>query len=363
VQDQPTGALVDEISAIVDQELDANRDIDGLQPQDTAACDLTAKKRLVGERGAVETPETPAVKQDSVGRVVQRLERQNLDTAAGIDGTTADGPVEHTIVAISPVPIESSSPIPTKARCESFYLDTVVFEVENTLFKVLQDRFKSESKTFCTTYRLPDKGAESDVEGTSDAKPIILKEVKTAAVFHNFLAVLHSPDKSPLVNSADEWIEIFRLATVWLFFRIRDRAIKELQPHVDALSPIDRIYFAKEGRFGVSAWFIDGLNELVQRSSPLTREECERLGLHWVREIFMERERCWSLHHRKPAPIPLVAHSAQGDSCEHADHVISLRWMFRTEIREIAVDSSDTLLRGVLGLSGAAKKKKKCSKK
>lgn len=57
---------------------------------------------------------------------------------------------------------------------------TVVWQVENTLFKIPRNGFEQESEVFRDMFSLP-SGEDESLEGASDGNPIILEDVQAAA--------------------------------------------------------------------------------------------------------------------------------------------------------------------------------------
>ncbi|ETW82165.1 hypothetical protein HETIRDRAFT_427288 [Heterobasidion irregulare TC 32-1] len=95
----------------------------------------------------------------------------------------------------------SSPPTPEKpathAPCEptepsrdtSFYLETVVFLAENTLFRVPRYRLEAEEGVFAGMFSMPQ--GEKAKEGSSDTNPIILPSQVTAFEFKSFMKAIY----------------------------------------------------------------------------------------------------------------------------------------------------------------------------
>jgi hypothetical protein len=84
-------------------------------------------------------------------------------------------------------------------------------------------------------------------------------------------------------------------------------------------------------QYSVSVWFLHGLQELVKRESELSVEDCERLGWHCARNIFVERERCWKFGHRQTSYGMLSA-----TLCQSSHHMDQLKATFMNELSDMA---------------------------
>ena len=75
---------------------------------------------------------------------------------------------------------------------------------------------------------------------------------------------------------------------MWEFTDIRDRAIRELSEHNDAVGPIDKIERGKS--YDVNTWELEGYVELLKRTETITNEEAERLGWKTAAKLLLLRE-------------------------------------------------------------------------
>ncbi|KAF5341244.1 hypothetical protein D9611_006149 [Ephemerocybe angulata] len=158
-------------------------------------------------------------------------------------------------------------------RVEEFYWDTVVFKVENSLFKVPRDQFIAQSEVFAGMFLVPRPvGDEQSAEGGSDSNPIVLEGYK-ADDFKALLKVLY-PSSSMVTQREDltksELASVLRLSTIWGMNKIRSHAIKQLSIESLAeavLSPTEKITLAREHR--ISKWFFQGVTSLVKDNLSL----------------------------------------------------------------------------------------------
>ncbi|KAF6750655.1 hypothetical protein DFP72DRAFT_774324, partial [Ephemerocybe angulata] len=157
-------------------------------------------------------------------------------------------------------------------RVEEFYWDTVVFKVENSLFKVPRGQFIAQSEVFAGMFLVPRPvGDEHEsAEGGSDANPIVLEGYK-ADDFKALLKVLYPSYVSSMVTEREdptkyELESVLKLSTIWEMNKIRSYAIKQLSIE-SVLSPAERVTLAREHR--VSKWFFQGVTSLVKDALSL----------------------------------------------------------------------------------------------
>ncbi|KAF8199894.1 hypothetical protein K438DRAFT_1822746 [Mycena galopus ATCC 62051] len=170
---------------------------------------------------------------------------------------------------------------------DPYYLDTVVFEVQHTLFKVPRFQFERHSGVFATTFSLPQPVA--GVEGSSDKTPFRLDGIKRVD-FQALLKVLYpltSIPKTPTL-CRDEWISVLKLANLWDFIDVRDLAIQQLALYSRSLDCVERIVFARE--HDVSSWLESGYTELVRRKTIISPEEAKKIGWDVALQICKLRE-------------------------------------------------------------------------
>ncbi|KAJ6537748.1 hypothetical protein B0H19DRAFT_1316502 [Mycena capillaripes] len=166
---------------------------------------------------------------------------------------------------------------------DSYYLETVVFNVENAFFKVPRFQFERHSGIFATTLSLPQpvEGAE----GTNDKIPFKLDGIKRAD-FQALLKVLYpiAIPKLPELKR-EEWISVLHLASLWDFIEVRDLAVQQLSLTLNAT---ERIVLGR--KHDVSSWLRSGYTELAKRKTPISSEEAAKIGWEVTLQICQLRE-------------------------------------------------------------------------
>jgi len=179
----------------------------------------------------------------------------------------------------------SAKAMPKPARNQKFYMESVVFLVEDNLFKVPRACFE-HTGIFRTIFTLPTID-DTPVDGSDDEHPFKLDGIKKAD-FQVFLKVLY-PRDIPLQRTTvteEEWTVVLELPTMWDFFEVRKLAIEELSKLV--MSPITKILLAR--RYNIQKWLFAGYEELAKRTEPVSVGEAEQLGWDTAILIFQVRE-------------------------------------------------------------------------
>ncbi|KAF6755693.1 hypothetical protein DFP72DRAFT_784862, partial [Ephemerocybe angulata] len=165
-----------------------------------------------------------------------------------------------------------------------FYWETVVFKVEDTLFRVPRHGLENASDVFADMFRLPTGvGGQTVVEGQSDDNPIVLDGYK-GSEFRSLLKILYpsyldplwgDPSLSTVITlSKDEWIDVLKLSTAWEMDTVRTTAIAELSSEY-MLTLLEKVVLARKYR--VDMWLEVGLCGLVTQQ-PGYRTPLETLG-------------------------------------------------------------------------------------
>ncbi|KAJ7625578.1 hypothetical protein FB45DRAFT_921805 [Roridomyces roridus] len=119
-------------------------------------------------------------------------------------------------------------------RHTKYYMENVIFLVENQLFKVPRYRFENNSEIFKTAFELP---VTDSAEGQSDEDPIKLEGISSVD-FERVLGVLYPANSYKTETMPKEhWISVLKLATLWRMLDVRDLAIANLDRHALAGSP------------------------------------------------------------------------------------------------------------------------------
>ncbi|CCM02956.1 uncharacterized protein FIBRA_05071 [Fibroporia radiculosa] len=163
-------------------------------------------------------------------------------------------------------------------RHDRFYFDdgTVVFLVDNVLFKVHRYFLEHKSEVFQTMFMLrPPEGQE--VEGESAGHPIILEDTR-AIDFERFLTVFYPRDvRYHDLSTFDEWVSVVEFASKWLFTDIRGLAITRATA-VGTLA--EQIVMAR--RYDLPELLREARRSICERPQPLTLEEGRQLGVDEV---------------------------------------------------------------------------------
>ncbi|KAF9007531.1 hypothetical protein BDQ17DRAFT_1324102 [Cyathus striatus] len=184
----------------------------------------------------------------------------------------------------------SSNSVNGVKRNQAYYLETVIFKVDDELFHLPSHIFINNSQLFGTTFSLePGPGVQPD--GQCDEQPFELAGV-TKEDFELFLKVIY-PLKFPADYSdftQSSWLKVINIATMWDFLSIREFAIKQIP--LESIASIDKIIFGEQ--YGVIEWFYRGMLEILGRKSVLEVEEAEKIPLSMVLRIQKARERILS---------------------------------------------------------------------
>lgn len=197
-------------------------------------------------------------------------------------------------------------------RHETYYIQSgdIVFQVEDTLFRVHRYFFERESGLFRDMLSLPtpseansstdadkEKSALRQLEGTTDNNPINLPQV-TSDDFTSFLWVFYNPTHYQYQAPIQTWVSILRLAHRWDFPSICALAFQELE----SAPPTMRLNLGDKYD-APTDWRMHAMMELVFRRKALTASEGEELGPSLVVRIAEMRENTRggkdSLHERR----------------------------------------------------------------
>ncbi|KAJ7350784.1 hypothetical protein DFH08DRAFT_741953 [Mycena albidolilacea] len=155
-----------------------------------------------------------------------------------------------------------------------FFSDgTVIFLVENTLYRVHRYFFERDSAIFATMFSLPPVVGERP-EGEVIENPIVLEGVD-ALDFDRFLSVLYPLNfKTRDTASAEEWTSVLSLASRWEFISLRELAMQHL---FVITSAVERIALGR--LYDIPGWLVPAYTEVCERKDPLTLAEGRLLGL------------------------------------------------------------------------------------
>ncbi|KAJ7699018.1 hypothetical protein B0H17DRAFT_1196605 [Mycena rosella] len=182
---------------------------------------------------------------------------------------------------------------PNPTRDEKYYLDTIIFQVEDRLFKVPRYHFERNSEIFASALMLP---AAGEIEGTTEENPLKLEGISRVD-FQRLLEVLYPLDRpllcrtNPLPSlSMEHWISVLKLATMWRLLETRDLAITQLGSRVE--DGMESIMLARA--YHVSPWLRNGYFALAQKG--FSTEDAQILGWEVAFKISRLRETTFSRH-------------------------------------------------------------------
>ncbi|KAF6749179.1 hypothetical protein DFP72DRAFT_914484 [Ephemerocybe angulata] len=171
----------------------------------------------------------------------------------------------ETQVDASDLSVEHSSALSSQF-CISW--DTVVFKVEDGLFRVPRHGFVEASEVFATMFSLPTRAGsrpEDEIEGQSADNPIVL-EGYLKVDFLALLKVLYPTYDEVMAGrfnmTKSEWISALKLSTVWGIRKIRQWAIKELSSPAFIHTPLEKIEYARA--YHISNWLVEGISAIVK---------------------------------------------------------------------------------------------------
>ncbi|THH06653.1 hypothetical protein EW146_g9546 [Bondarzewia mesenterica] len=211
---------------------------------------------------------------------------------------------------------------PSAIRDDLFYMQTVVFLAENSLFRVPRYKFENDQGVFADMFSMPAGGGE--VEGRDDDNPIRLPDDVSAYDFRSFLKAFYpNIGAQPIIMSAGEWEAVLKLSNMWQLHDFRLKAIAELGGV--EMTAVQRVQLARRHR--VSSWLIEGYQSLAKRLEPVTIEEAEELGWPTYFKIVGLREQSWQ--------FAAQAHSRNWeDNRTKFGFVAVIHEVFREELRE-----------------------------
>jgi len=178
---------------------------------------------------------------------------------------------------------------PQLRRSGSYYFDLIVFQVEDTLFKLPKIYFRNSS-VFATIFTLP-SGSEQDVEGT-DAKPFVLHGINPVD-FESLLKVMYPLSLNIVQLTQQEWISVLKLSTMWEFTELRERAKQELLKQEMKMGTVEKIECGR--KYEIKEWVLEGYITLLRRPEIASDEEAERLGWKTVAKLYRLRDACLSI--------------------------------------------------------------------
>ncbi|KAF9050395.1 hypothetical protein BJ165DRAFT_1000502 [Panaeolus papilionaceus] len=175
---------------------------------------------------------------------------------------------------------------PRMQRDPVFYCETVVLQVEDTLFCVPKSGLVEEGTYFNSLLSQvrTDFGSQASSPGSSDHNPIILDGVKKNH-FQHFLRLIYPFRGVEAPETDDQWLSILQLATQWNFPDIRETALTHLEhlfkspssSSVTTHDPICALAFCI--RYDVTQHLAHQYELIITSITPLKREKMVAAGL------------------------------------------------------------------------------------
>ncbi|KAF7354223.1 hypothetical protein MVEN_01110100 [Mycena venus] len=186
----------------------------------------------------------------------------------------------------------TSIPVPDK----TYYLDSIIFQVEDRLFKVPRYHFERNSEIFASTFMLPVTG---DVEGSSDQNPVKLEGISSVD-FERLLVVLYPLEDPMPTLSKDHWISVLKLSTLWRLLATRALAIRHLDAEVR--NGAEGIVLGK--KYHVASWLRSGYTALSRSAhGAISLADAEMIGWETATKIYRIREE--AAHKRQNVAQPI----------------------------------------------------------
>ncbi|KAF5325107.1 hypothetical protein D9619_009664 [Psilocybe cf. subviscida] len=162
---------------------------------------------------------------------------------------------------------EQPSPLnlapPQRTHHSVWNFETVCFDVESKLFTVIKNDLLVPGSVFVDMFRVP--SGDEPAEGKDENNPIVLHGTK-ANHFHVFLSVLY-PWATGSVRLEEQnegtLLGVLRLANMWHFPAVRDRAIPILtKSHIRTKDSPKKIRLGE--KYYVQEWALDGYAAIVR---------------------------------------------------------------------------------------------------
>ncbi|KAF8632432.1 hypothetical protein AX15_001876 [Amanita polypyramis BW_CC] len=200
-------------------------------------------------------------------------------------------------------------------RNEEYYLEDIIFQVEDQLFKVHRHMFVQLSVVFRDMFTIPVPGGV-EADGSSDKQPLVLEgiEKKDFVLLLRCLYPLNFQGDLESSFSLEEWRSVLKLAALYEMDKIKAFAVKKMTPLLTG-SPSLQIHLAKV--YDIKEWLAPGLVRLVNHVRPLDEEDVKLIGLSdalkvcSLRDKITRCEACRSGGRRKHSCMP-----GMGEVCE-----------------------------------------------
>ncbi|KAF9443656.1 hypothetical protein P691DRAFT_797152 [Macrolepiota fuliginosa MF-IS2] len=201
----------------------------------------------------------------AIGHWVIRQERGQINV--NLDTITFNCPISLKDNEDQPFTLAIDGP----RRNGEFYIEKVVFQVEDDLYKVPNQPFSQHSPIFRRRFK------NQGFVKFSHHNPLVIDSGVTKADFECLLRFFFPPNSAgEWEPSFTEWASILTLSAKWEMDRVKSLAVQKLEK-LDFGSVVTKLRMAQE--LGVQDWFVSGMKTLVTRQEPLSAHECQVLDL------------------------------------------------------------------------------------
>ncbi|KAF9447811.1 hypothetical protein P691DRAFT_730852 [Macrolepiota fuliginosa MF-IS2] len=189
-------------------------------------------------------------------------------------------------------------------RNGEFYVEKVVFQVEDNLYKVSNQPFSQHSPFFrrCFESRGFVKFDHRD--------PLVIDADVTRTDFECLLRFFFPPKLSgEWEPSSTQWASILRLSEKWGMDEVKNLAAQKME-NPNSGDVVMKLRMAQE--LGVQGWFASGMKELVTRQQSLSSDECQVLKSQHILQVLNLRERAHhrTQHYHYDSPTAFGSHSS-----------------------------------------------------
>ncbi|KAF8345183.1 hypothetical protein F5887DRAFT_917467 [Amanita rubescens] len=169
-------------------------------------------------------------------------------------------------------------------RNEEYYLEDIVFQVEDQLFKVHRRLFVKLSLVF------HDMFIRAETDGLTEAQPLVLRgvEKKDFIPLLRCLYPMQFPVNPNFSLTLEEWQSVLKLASLYDMVDVKTLVIEKMEPLLINL-PSLQIHLAKT--YNIQKWLAPALYRLTQRAKPLDEEDARLVGLSDSLKICALREK------------------------------------------------------------------------
>ncbi|KAH9009067.1 hypothetical protein EDB85DRAFT_2163383 [Lactarius pseudohatsudake] len=191
------------------------------------------------------------------------------------------------------MPTASSNAGQRIPRHDVYYIHggDVVFDVENTLFRIHRYFFIRDSLWFHDKLPYPLPPGEI-TKGSSDNLPLTLEGISKID-FERLLWVFYNPKYSLYDADVDAWTSILKLAHRWEFIEVKALAVRGLESLKDQIGALQKIVLYQ--MYDVDRNLLQtAYTALTVRDGPITIDEGRELGLETALLLAQAREDAWA---------------------------------------------------------------------